>query len=103
MTRFFACRAEIHYDDDRPVHEDDDALVDLDDGVLICCYWDDDGAVVFEGREDEPGRFTLKARSRPRVACLVHSVESGVMEGTWQERDDTGRIRIELGEEGQKR
>ena len=99
MSRFRNCRAEVRCDDGSPVCEDDDVELRIEDGWILFCYWDERGAVVFEGTETDPGRFQLKARSRPRTAQLSHSPERRVLEGTWSEGDESGGLRIDLGEE----
>ena len=99
MGHFRDCRAEVRFDDGSPVLEDDDALVRIEGGWILVCYWDEHGAVVFEGAESDPGRFQLKARSRPRTAELAYSPERRVLEGTWSEGDVSGALRIELGKE----
>ena len=94
MPRYLACRAEVGFDDGTPVFIDDDVDVELGDGHILLVYFDDQGAVVFQGREEAPGRYELTARSRPRKAQLVRTED--VLEGSWQEGDRTGSLRIEL-------
>ena len=97
MPRFLACRAEVGFDDGSPAFTDDDVDVEIEEGRILVAYFDDQGAVIFQGREEEPGRFELIARSRPRKARLVRS--DGVLEGSWWEADLRGTLRIELAEE----
>jgi hypothetical protein len=97
MPRYLACRARVVFDDGSPVLTDDDVDVEIEDGRILLCYFDDQGAVVFQGREESPGRFALVARSRPRRAELLH--RDGVLEGSWREGDRTGTLRVELAEE----
>lgn len=99
MPRFLACRTEVRFDDGSPAFVDDDADVEIDDGRILLCYFDDCGAVVLQGREKEPGRFELVARSRPRKARLTRN--EGVLEGTWYEGDSTGSLRVVLAEREQ--
>ena len=99
MGRFRDCRAEVHHDSGDPVWEDDDVEVRMEPGWILFCYWDERGAVVFEGAESSPGRFELKARSRPRTGHLHYDAGRGVLEGRWSEGDERGALRIELGEE----
>ena len=94
MPRYLACRAEVGFDDGSPVFTDDDVDVEIEDGRMLLTYFDDQGAVVFQGREEAPGRYELIARSRPRRAQLLHT--GSVLEGSWQEGDSTGSLRIEL-------
>ena len=97
MPRYLACRAEVGFDDGSPVFTDDDVDVEIEDGQMLVVYFDDQGPVVFQGREAAPGRYELTARSRPRKAQLLRT--EGVLEGSWQEGDRTGSLRIELGTE----
>ncbi len=94
MPRYLACRAEVGFDDGRPVFIDDDVDVEIEDGRMLLTYFDDQGAVIFQGREEAPGRYALIARSRPRRAQLQRT--GGVLEGSWREGDSTGSLRIEL-------
>ena len=71
----------------------------ISEGRILLFYWDDRGAMVFEGREQEGGAFELRARTRPRTARLALAADRRVLEGTWCERDESGELRIELGEE----
>ncbi len=97
MPRYLACRAEVGFDDGTPVFTDDDVDVELGDGHILLVYFDDQGAVVFQGREEAPGRYELTARSRPRKAQLVRT--GSTLEGSWQEGENTGSLRIELTQE----
>ncbi len=94
MPRYLACRAEVGFDDGSPVFTDDDVDVEIEDGRMLLTYFDDQGAVVFQGREEAPGRFELTARSRPRKAQLQRT--GGALEGSWQEGDVTGSLHIVL-------
>ena len=94
MPRFLACRAVVGFDDGSPVFTDDDVDVTIADGRILLTYFDDQGAVVFEGREEAPGQYQLTARSRPRKAQLLRTED--VLEGSWREGDSTGSLRIEL-------
>ena len=87
------------FDDGSPVFTDDDVDVEIEDGRILLTYFDERGAVVFQGREESPGRFALIARSRPRKAELRRS--ESVLEGSWREGDETGSLRIELSREGE--
>ena len=99
MPRYRECRAVIRSDDGSPPIEDDDVEVRIEEGRILLCYWDDQGAMVFEGKEHEGGAFELRARTRPRMAHLALAADRRVLEGTWRERDESGQLRIELGEE----
>lgn len=101
MPVYHECRAEIRFDDGSPPIEDDDVEVRIGGGRILLCYWDDRGAVVFEGSEGPDGEFELRARSRPRTARLSHAPGRRLLEGTWSEGDEAGELRIELGEEGE--
>ncbi len=94
MPRFLACRAEVGFDDGRPAFTDEDVDVEIEDGRILLTYFDERGAVVFQGREEAPGRYELIARSRPRRANLTRTDD--VLEGSWREGDETGWLRIEL-------
>ncbi len=94
MPRFLACRAVVGFDDGSPVFTDEDVDVTIEDGRILLTYFDDQGPVVFEGREEAPGHYELTARSRPRKAQLLRTGD--LLDGSWQEDDSTGTLRIEL-------
>lgn len=91
------CRAIVRHDDGAPDVDDETAEIEIASGRLLLVYFDDRGAVIFEGREVERGRFQALARSRPRKLELA--LEGRVLEGRWHEAGDTGSIRIELEED----
>jgi hypothetical protein len=92
------CRAIVRRDDGGPEIDDDTAEIEIASGRLLLVYFDERGAVIFEGRETVGGRFSARARSRPRKLELAR--EGLVLVGRWHERDETGSIRIELEEDG---
>ena len=92
------CRAIITHDDGRPPVEDDGAEFEIAGGRLLLVYFDERGAIIFEGREAPDGGFALMARSRPRKAHVT--LRGAVLEGRWHEGDETGSIRVELLEVG---
>jgi hypothetical protein len=94
VASYSGCRVVVTYDDGRARFEDDDCDVSLEDDELLVTYWDERGPVVLQGR-DRGESFAVTARSRPSTATLRR--QGGVFEGTWRERDDSGRLRIELG------
>ena len=94
--RFRACRA-IVCSDDGHADVDDSAEIEIAAGSLLLVYFDERGAVVLQGREEAPGHFACRARSRPRRAELVRT--GRVLEGRWSEGDAAGSLRIELAEE----
>ncbi len=97
MPHYLRCLVAVTDDAGEPPFEDDDADVELGSGGVLVSYFDDQGPVVLQGVETEPGRFALKARSRPRQAELVR--EGTRLEGRWWDARTGGSLRIELGEE----
>ena len=94
MSRYSECRVVVEYDDGREAFEDEDCDVALEEGQLLVTYWDERGPVVLQGIL-RGSAYEVVARSRPSRATLTR--EGGVLEGSWEERDDRGRLRIELG------
>lgn len=88
------CRAIVTHDDGSARIDDDTAEIEIAAGGLLLVYFDERGAVVLQGREEAPGRFACRARSRPRMARLTRA--GRVLEGRWHEGDETGSLRIEL-------
>jgi hypothetical protein len=88
------CRAIVKCDDGSPDIDDDSAEIEIAAGGLLLVYFDERGAVVLQGREEAPGRFACRARSRPRLAQLTRT--GRVLEGHWREGDESGSLRIEL-------
>ena len=96
MPTWEACITRVEHDDGSPPFEDDDTDVRIEKGRILVCYWDDQGAVLFEGREEAPGRFVLTARSRPRKAELTMEPDGRTLRGTFEEGDLRGSLQIEL-------
>ncbi len=94
VASYSGCRVVVTYDDGREPFEDDDCDVSLDGDRLLVTYWDDRGVVVLAGKE-QGATYDVVARSRPSKATLTR--HGDVFQGTWQERDDSGGLRIELG------
>jgi len=92
---WLACRVRVE-EGGELLHEDADARLRIDDGSILVAFMDDEGPVVLEGREREPGRFELEARSRPRSATLVQGGAGRSLAGEWLERGRTGAWRIDL-------
>jgi hypothetical protein len=83
-------------DPDEPDFRCDDCDVTLLPGALELHYFDDEGPVVFGGRECDPGVFELVCRSRPRTAVLRRSGGDSALEGTWEQGEAQGTWRIVL-------
>lgn len=93
--RFESCSVELRSSTgDVPDFSGDDCDVTLEAGSITVAYFDDEGPVVFGGREASPGRFELVCRSRPRVATLERRGQA--FEGSWEEQESRGSWRIVL-------
>ena len=90
------CRVEVVTEAGGSRFDDDDCDVRLEGDQLVVTYWDENGAVVFDGSRDEGGVFDLWCRSRPRRAELHFCEENRALEGSWSERESRGTWRIEL-------
>ena len=91
MPEWSACTIELRTLDDEPIFVDDDCDVSLEDGSIRITYFDEEGPVVFAGRDDGSGCFELVCRSRPRKGSLRFDKDRARLEGEWGEREQAGR------------
>ncbi|MEE9281749.1 MAG: hypothetical protein V3V67_16375 [Myxococcota bacterium] len=92
MSHWSGCRIEVRAGGELEF-ADDDCDVRIESGKLTLTYFDDEGPVVFIGREASGG-FELVCRSRPRTATLRRT--GATLHGTWKERDQSGSWTIRL-------
>lgn len=100
LVQFNGCHVVVGEGGPFQAVEDDDADLALGEGELLLSYWDDQGAVVLVGPEDEPGRFELMGRSRRRRATLRRK-SLHCFEGQWFEGSASGSLRVELPEDAE--
>ena len=98
MPLYEDCRVEIVCVRNGVVCEADDAELRIDEQGLELSFWDDEGAYVFTAPPDSGGHYSLVCRSRPRKATLHQPPEATWLAGTWEERDERGYWRVDLGE-----
>ena len=96
MPVWESCTTRVEFDDGSPPFEDDDSEVRIEEGRILICYWDDQGVVIFDGREEQPGHFVCSARSRPRKAELSMEPDGRTLRGTFEEGELRGTLEIEL-------
>lgn len=71
--------------------------VRIDNGDIVVAYDDDDGPVVYNGKEIEPGHFKLTVSGRKYRATLHRFVDDPyVLEGWWIEDGYQGMWRLTL-------
>ena len=85
------------FEDGSPPYVDDDTEVRIEGGRLLVYYFDDEGAVVYDGVEEEPGRFRLMARSRRRTGMVRFDDSGSVLRGYFEEDGERFRFEIHLG------
>jgi hypothetical protein len=93
------CRVEIAGWGDREAFRCEDAEVWIEGEAILISYFDDEGIVVLEGREDGAGGWQLVARSRPRRARLrPEAREATAFVGEIEEHGETAGFRLRLSE-----
>jgi len=97
MAIYEGCTTRIELGDGSPPHVDDDAQVRIEEGRILLLHFDDEGAVVYDGVEEEPGRFRLMARSRRRTALVRLDGSGTVLRGHFEEDGQRFPIEITLG------
>jgi hypothetical protein len=90
------CKIEIFSGDGTVAWEDATAEVRLDEREIVVSYFDEDGPVVYVGRNRGTRRFDLACRSRARRATLERSADGVLLDGTWLEGDDKGTWKVSL-------
>jgi hypothetical protein len=90
------CTTHIVFEDGSPPYVDDDTEVRIEGGRLLVYYFDDEGAVVYDGVEEEPGRFRLMARSRRRTGVLRLDGDRSALRGHFEEDGERFRLEIRL-------
>ena len=74
----------------------DDSADSPPSGSMFVLYWDEEGPVAFSGGLEADGSFRLSCRSRPRRARLAWGEDRTYLEGSWEQGDERGSLRIEL-------
>ena len=90
------CTTRIVFEDGSPPYVDEDTEVRIEGGRLLVFYFDDEGAVVYDGVEEEPGRFRLMARSRRRTGMVCFDDSGTVLRGHFEEDGERFRFEIRL-------
>jgi hypothetical protein len=90
------CRVDIfYYDGIADTGEPCEVRIDKDE--IVVSYDDEDGPVVYKGKNKGDGHFDLRARKIEGQASLHMSEGSHILEGFWKEGINKGMWRITLG------
>jgi hypothetical protein len=82
--------------DETPAIEDDDCVARIDEKSIEISYDDEDGNVIYRGKNDGSGHFELNCPERNGHASL-HMFKNGkFVDGYWVEGGYKGFWRIEL-------
>ncbi|MCL4500874.1 MAG: hypothetical protein M1438_03335 [Deltaproteobacteria bacterium] len=77
--------------------EDDECIVRIEDGKIGISYdHEDDGNVIYKGKEEANGHFELKCESPKGQATLHRFPEGLLLEGSWVEEGFKGFWQIKL-------
>lgn len=89
-------RMDNAYYDQRTALEDDSCEVRIDGEQIVVSYEDDDGVVLYKGKEHGLGHFQLTAPERDGKATLHRFEGSKILEGFWIEGGEKGFWRVTL-------
>ena len=89
------CKADIiYYDEEADIDEPCEVRIDKDE--IIVSYDDEDGPVVYKGKNNGNGHFNLKAPEINGQASLHRFKDGEILEGFWIEGSNKGMWRIRL-------
>jgi len=84
------------YYDSSPADEREECEVRFGDNEIVISYEDDDGEVLYKGKDYGHGHYVLKCPERRGKATLHRIPDSKYMEGYWSEEGARGFWRFTL-------
>ncbi|MCX5846688.1 MAG: hypothetical protein NTW12_10110 [Deltaproteobacteria bacterium] len=82
--------------DETPADEGEECEIRINGNVIVLSYKDDNGVVIYEGKDKGHGHFVLKCPERQARATLHRIPNSKFLEGYWIEEGERGFWRITL-------
>jgi len=82
--------------DERPAYENEECEIRIDDKEIVVSYQDDNGFVIYKGKEDGHGHYVLKCPEKHGEASLHMFPKGKVLDGYWKEDGYRGFWRIHL-------
>lgn len=82
--------------DETPANEGEECEIRIDGNEIVVSYEDDDGVVIYRGKDEGHGHFVLECPERQARATLHQIPESRFLEGFWIEEGYRGFWRITL-------
>jgi len=84
------------YYDDMPAYEGENCEVKIDGDEIVVSYKDEQGRVLYKGREKGQGHYILECPERRGKASLHRFPEEKFLDGYWVEEGTRGFWRIYL-------
>ena len=87
---------DVLFYDETPAYEGVECEIRLGDGEIVVTYWEEDGVVLYRGREDGEGHYILECPAKNGKASLHSFPDSRYLEGWWIEEGYRGAWRVTL-------
>lgn len=82
--------------DDTPANEREECEIRINGNEIVVSYEDDDGVVIYKGKDKGHGHFVLECPERQARVTLHRILNGKFLEGYWIEKDYRGFWRITL-------
>lgn len=95
MSSYTAKMDSVFYDETE-AYEDEQCEIRIDDTEIVISYEDEDGFVIYKGKNEGNGHYVLTCPDRNAKATLHQLPGSKFLEGYWTEDGERGFWRIKL-------
>lgn len=96
MTVWKNAKVDTVYYDETEADEGDDCEIRIDGDQIVVSYEDDEGVVLYKGKNHGNGHFQLSSPERNGKATLHMFEGSKILEGFWIQDGNKGFWRISL-------
>ena len=84
------------YYDESPADERDDCEIRINNGEIVVSYEDEDGVVIYKGKDKGNDHYVLRCPERNGKASLHRFPNNKILEGFWLEDGYRGFWRITI-------
>lgn len=96
MPVWINSRMTAAFFDETPASEDEECIVRIEGDTIEISYDDEEGNVIYKGKNDGCGHFVLKCPERSGDATLHMFKDTKFLDEYWIEGGNKGFWRIEL-------